>query len=571
METNDGSFVARTRVVSLLLLGVALIIGARLFYVQIVQGSEYARVANRQYADPVGRIFDRGSVYFTLKDGTPISAATLKTGYTLAIHPIKLEDPEETYRLINELHTVDREIFFERAAKKSDPYEEITVRIPKDTADKIIALDLPGLILAEERWRYYPGETLAAHVLGFVGYLGDELVGRYGIEQEYEEILARGENSLYENFFAQIFSNLKSKITDPEKDSGNVILTIEPKVELFLESKLLETKEKWSSDLLGGIIINPKTGAIYALGAFPTFDPNTYREYDQKVFANPLVQDVYELGSIVKPLTMAAGLDSGVVTRETTYNDKGFIELNEKRIANYDGKARGVVPMQEILNQSLNTGATFVALKMGRETFRNYMYGYGLRDTTGIDLPGEVGGLTDNLESTRDVEYATASFGQGIAVTPITMVRALSSLGNGGYLIKPHVTKSIDYTLGLSDEREVIEQGRVLKQATSEEITRMLVTVVDKALAGGTMSLPHYRVAAKTGTAQIADPENGGYYEDQYLHSFFGYFPAYDPEFLVFLYMVNPKGVRYASETLTQPFFDIAKFLINYYEIPPDR
>ena len=175
------------------------------------------------------------------------------------------------------------------------------------------------------------------------------------------------------------------------------------------------------------------------------------------------------------------------------------------------------------------------------------------------------------MNSPRDVEYATASFGQGIALTPIAATRALATLGNGGYLVTPHIAKKITFVDGTEKEIKYPKGAQVFSQETSEEISRMLTIVVDEALANGTVALPNYTVAAKTGTAQIPDPVNGGYYDDKFLHSFFGYFPAYDPEFIIFLYTVEPNGVRYASETLTTPFMDLTKFLINYYSIPPDR
>jgi cell division protein FtsI (penicillin-binding protein 3)/stage V sporulation protein D (sporulation-specific penicillin-binding protein) len=318
--------------------------------------------------------------------------------------------------------------------------------------------------------------------------------------------------------------------------------------------------------------MNPKTGEIYAMGKDPTFDPNNLKDAkNSSVFTNNLVEDVYEMGSIIKPLTLAAGLDSGAITPNTTYNDTGSIWLNNKKISNYDGKARGVIPMQQILSQSLNVGAAWVARQMGHETFSNYMLAYGLGQKTGIDLPNEATGLVNNLNSPREVEYATASFGQGIAMSPIETVRALAVLANKGKLVTPHLVSKIKYSSGITKNVSYPEGKQVLKPATSEEISRMLVTVVDTALRGGTVKISNLSVAAKTGTAQIAKPGGGGYYEDQYLHSFFGYFPAYDPKFIVFLYTYKPKGVKYASETLTDSFINITKFLVNYYEVPPDR
>jgi cell division protein FtsI/penicillin-binding protein 2 len=252
--------------------------------------------------------------------------------------------------------------------------------------------------------------------------------------------------------------------------------------------------------------------------------------------------------------------------------------LNSKKFSNYDGKARGPnTSMQQILSQSLNIGAATVALKVDKDrgvgTFYNYFTKFGLGSKSGIDQPNEANGLISSMKSGRDIETATASFGQGIAMSPILTVRALSVLANGGYLVTPHLVSRIDYTDGTTKSILVNKTGPVLKTQTVEDVTRLLVNVVDKAMVEihPKMKNEHYSVAAKTGTAQIADHVNGGYYKDRYLHSFFGYFPAYNPKFIVFLYQIYPKNADFASQTLTDPFSEIEKFLINYYSVPPDR
>jgi len=278
------------------------------------------------------------------------------------------------------------------------------------------------------------------------------------------------------------------------------------------------------------------------------------------------------------------GLDTGVIKAASTYNDTGFIKVDGSTIHNYDGKARGVINMQKILDQSLNVGASYVATLIGKQDLLRYFQAFGIGSETGIDLPNEAAGnisnLTGNLKNKKLVEYDTASFGQGISMTPIITASALSVLANGGKLIIPHVVREIDYKVGLPQKNDYTNEAKqVLKPATSEEISRMLVKVVDESLAGGKRKIINYSIAAKTGTAQVARPANegGGYYPDKYLHSFFGYFPAYNPRFLVFLYIfepsdtTNPQADEYASQTLTDPFFEITNFLINYYEIPPDR
>jgi cell division protein FtsI (penicillin-binding protein 3)/stage V sporulation protein D (sporulation-specific penicillin-binding protein) len=564
--------VRRIRIISAGVFVFALVLIGKLYLVQIVSGEDFADRADRQYIQSSYDYFDRGSIFLTSKDGERISAATLKTGYIIAINPKLIQNPEDVYNRLSSYVPLDEEEFLSKALKKDDPYEEIVHKIPKEIVDEIDAFKIPGVEIHKERWRYYPGNTLAAHTLGLIAYKDNDLAGRYGLERYYEDILDRNNDSVFVNFFAEMFSNVKKSISDEESIEGDIVTSIEPTVEAYLEEELRKINEKWNSQYTGGIIINPMNGEIYAMALDPTFDPNALESAKgPSVFTDHLVESVYEMGSIIKPLTMAAGIDAGAVTEKTTYFDAGFLTLNNKTISNYDGRGRGLVSMQEVLNQSLNTGAAFVVSKMGKENFAKYMIDYGIGEETGIDLPNEIHGLTDNLKSPREIEYATASFGQGIAMTPIETVRALATLGNGGMLVNPHIVTKIDYSIGGGKKIVQNPSKQILKKETSEEITRMLVHVVDTALLNGNAKIDNYSVAAKTGTAQVANPDGGGYYNDVYLHSFFGYFPAYNPRFLVFLYTFNPKGVKYASETLTVSFLDITNFLINYYEIPPDR
>lgn len=544
---------------------------ARLYSLQVVNADVFREKADRQYSNPVQKVFNRGSIYFTSKDGELFSAAALQSGYTLAINPSLITDDEGTYSKIHAIYPMDKEIFMKKVSKKDDPYEELGKRLDKETGELIQALDIPGVRIFTERWRYYPGNSLAAHTLGFLGYSGDEFGGRYGLERYYEDVLSRGTRNVYANFFAEVFSNINKKITYSSGGEGDVVSTIEPNVQLYFERELKAVQEKYNSKLTAGIIINPMNGEIYAMGAVPSFDPNAFQtEKDPGVFTNPLVQNVYEMGSIVKPLTVAAGLDAGVIQKDSTYFDTGSITLNTKTIYNHDRRGRGEVGMQEVLNQSLNTGVAHIVSKMGNRRFADYFFKLGLDEYSGIDLPAEGRNLMQNLRQREDVEYATASFGQGIAVTPISLVRALSTMANGGDLITPHVVRKIQYISGGSRTPVPESSRRVFSPETSTEISKMLTEVVDTALLNGKVKLDQYSVAAKTGTAQIAKP-GGGYFDDRYLHSFFGYFPSYDPKFLVFMYTVEPEGEQYASNTLTEPFHALTNYLINYYEIPPDR
>lgn len=568
-------FIVRINIVfgCIVLFAVALII--RLYIVQIVHGQEYVHQAESQYVRPNHILFERGDIFFSDKDGRLVGGATVRAGYFLAINPMQIHDSERVYEDLSPYIKLDHDDFIARASLSDDPYEEISRQIPPEVAEQITALGIPGVRMYRERWRYYPGGSLAAHTLGFIAYGADgiEREGRYGLERYYNDVLRRDQQNMTINFFAELFSNITDAVRVESKGkNGSIVTSIEPSVQLFLEQELADITDRWDSRSSGGIIIDPNDGSIYALAINPTFDVNEFGSADPELFANPLVQDVYEMGSIIKPLTVSIGLDTGTITADTTYYDSGIYAVDGYKISNYDGVGRGEINMQGALNNSLNTGMAFIMEHVGKETFREYMLNFGIGTETGIDLPGEIPGLVHNLESPRMVEYATASFGQGIALTPVATVRALSALANGGHLITPHIAREIRYENGATKEVVFPDGDQVISKATSEEITRMLVNTVDVALAGGAHKNERYAVAAKTGTAQIARAHARGYYDDRYMHTFFGYFPAYEPRFLVFLYTLEPKhGIRYASQTLTDPFVNTVNYLINYYDLPPDR
>jgi stage V sporulation protein D (sporulation-specific penicillin-binding protein) len=566
-----SSFLFRSRLILLCMILFAGILSAKLFYVQIVHGDTYSEAADRQYVTPSSDIYERGTIFFQRKDGELVSAATQISGYKMAIEAGRIKDSKDAYEKLSKIIKIDREEFLTRAEKKDDPYQEIARELSKEEADEISALKLSGINLFKEKWRFYPGEKMASHSLGFVGYKGDELGGRYGLEREYDAVLKRDKDNPYVNFFAEVFSNIEEALFEDAVPEGDIVTTIEPQVQSFLERKLNEVSDKYNTDAVGGIIMNPEDGSIYALGAKPDFDPNNFREVSNvKVFTNPLVENVLEFGSVVKPLVMAAGLDAGVINASTSYNDKGSIIVEKKEIFNFDKKARGPgTTMQDVLNQSLNTGMVFVEQKLGRIRMREYLLSFGIKDKTGIDLPNETASLISGiLKSPREIEYANAAFGQGMAFTPMQLIRALGALANDGNLVVPHVVKEIKYNSGLSKKMTYPVTPSKISKESAEEISRMMVTVMDKGLNKG---LPNFSVATKTGTAQVADNVTGGYYKDRHTHSFVGYFPAYDPKFIVLLYAINPKGVEYASTTWSDPFVEITKFLLNYYNIPPDR
>lgn len=554
------------------MLVLSVLILAKLGYIQIVRGEMYRDKAERQYTISGDAFFNRGSISFQEKTGRKISVATIAMDYTLAIDPSLVVDASALADKIAPIATsLDRADFIAKASQTNSRYKEIKKKLSEEEASKVKELNEKAIILKKEKSRSYPMGTMAAPVIGFVGADGNGLSGQYGLERYYDETLFRDEKTSSLSFFADLFLKAGETIVSNRAREGDLIATIEPTVQGMLEQTLKEEiAKKYDTTQVMGIIMDPQTGGIYAMAVNPSFDPNNFsKERDQSVFSNPLVEGAYEMGSIIKVLTVAAGLDKGVVTAKTTYDDKGFRVFNTKRISNFDGKARGIASVQDVINQSLNVGSAFVMERIGKEDFRKYFTAFGLGEETGIDLPNEGQGNIGNLGTMRDIEFITASFGQGIALTPIATIRAIAALANGGTLVAPHVVDRIEY--GLGGTRNFVPTGarRVVKKETSREISRILTVAVDEALLDGSLKQEHYSIAAKTGTAQQV--VGGKYSETNFLHTFVGYFPSYDPKFIVFLAAKNPHGERYSSHTLARPFMQIAKFLINYYEIPPDR
>lgn len=568
-----AQFRTRIRLVLLFILLIALLILVRLYFVQVVHGEAYAQKADRQFASNRSGLFDRGSIYFTRKDGTLISAATLSSGFLVAINPQTLGDPEAAYTAITAIasSSLDHAAFLAAAAKKSQVYVEVAHHLSQADGQAIAALAIPGVQVLRERWRYYPGDTLAAQSIGIVSYgSGTALTGQTGLEATYDATLSRSGDSLYKNFFAELFSNVGNLLVSA-KDAreGDIVTTIEPEVETRLADDLAQVNTKYSSQSSGGIIMDPKTGAILALATYPTFNENDLQNISPDILSNQLVEHVYEFGSIMKPITMTSALSAGVITPQTTYNDTGCIIVDKARICNWNHKPYGVIPMQTIIEQSLNVGASWVAEQLGQTQFRAY-FTKVFGQKTGIDLPNETDALIGNLSKPQQVYYDTAAFGEGIAVTPIQMIRALGAIANGGVMVNPHLVSAIRLNSGIVRQLDWGQGTRVFSATASHETTVMMDALFDNIFGGGKDRIPTMSVAAKTGTAQLPTP-TGTYYMNRFFHSEVAFFPSFNPRFIILLYTNDPKGVEYASGSLTPSLLDLIHFLINYYDVPPDR
>lgn len=542
------------------------LVALRLFGLQALNHEKYKNISLNQQENFLKNFLPRrGDIFLTDKNNRYSAAVSTKNGFLVYLNARILENPEEVFLRLNSLIDINKDVFLRFSQKKDDPFEILQRKLSEEDAEKILALDIKGVGIIEDEWRFYPFGAFLSHVLGFSSIISDIPEGKYGIEKFYDTFLSGRKKIVDSKSFFGFFSAIASIFGSGVEDGKDVFLTIEPSAQAIAENELLGLFNKWQAKSGGILVLDPLSGKIVVMAAFPEFDPNKYfEEKNLNVFLNPFIEKIFEMGSVMKPITMAIGIDSGSITPETTYFDKGFIEINGAKLRNFDEKPRGKMNMTQVLEESLNTGAVFAMQKTGKKTFKEYLDKFGFHEKTNIDLPGEVRGNLSNLESERDVEFATASFGQGIAVSPIGMVRALGVLANDGRLLKP--------TLAYKkyEDTEKKEHKQVIKEETAFLVSKMLVDVVDHTLAGGKAKIEGYSIAAKTGTAQMPDPKSGGYSEE-FFHSFFGYFPAYDPKFLIFMFLERPVGAKYASQTLTDSFTNVVKFLINYYAIPPDR
>ena len=578
-------------------------IAGRMFYLQIIKGDYYAALARGQHTEYIERDPPRGNIFFedkfaasapetdTMKSGPATAgqdglfvAATNKEWPLLYAVPREITDARAVasqlapllYRALSssyndELDSEDavsqlEESVYQRLGNKEDSYEPLAHKLEKEIAEEIEALDLEGIYTAKELLRYYPAKELGARMLGFVGYEENERVGQYGVEGFYEDFL-RGTKGVSEIPLLS-FRGERKELTRPGDD---LLLSIDYNIQFMLEEKLKDVKEKFEAEGASAIVMDPKTGELIAIAQADSFDPNRYWQVETlDIFLNDAVQKMFEPGSVMKPFTMAAALDQGLLSPTTEYTDKGYVRVGAYTIKNSDEKTYGRKTMTNVLEFSINTGAVFVEQLVGHDIFREYLGRFGFGIWTEIDLQGEVPGDIQNiLLTSRDINFATASFGQGIAVTPIQLLAGFAAFANGGDIMKPHVVNEIVSASGARTVVEPVVTGSPITPKTAAQITSMLVSVVEHGY-GKKAAVKGYKVAAKTGTAQVPNEEGGGYSEDKTIHSLVGFAPAYNPRFIALIKVDNPQGVDFASESIAPLFSEIAEYILHYYEIPPD-
>ncbi|MBI3115420.1 MAG: penicillin-binding protein 2 [Candidatus Kerfeldbacteria bacterium] len=552
----------------------AVVVVLRLVQLQVFQHGHYEALAIDQHQIAGELLPTRGEIYVRdrFSGGTLFPLATNRTYHLLYAVPKDVENPQVTARSLAPLLDADEATIFDRLNKPGDIYEPLQHGMTDEQQSAVEALGLKGIAFQDEELRYYPEGTIGSHVLGFVGYVGDERKGRYGIEEEFDAALAGKPGSVItERDAAGREIPIADRVLERPEHGADIVLTIDRTIQYEACGKLdawVKTHGAASGSL---IILDPKTGAVLASCGAPDFDPNHYGDVaDINTFANPVVFAAYEPGSVFKPITMAAALDLGRVTPQTTYEDTGAVEIGKFTIKNSDLKSYGVQTMAAVLEKSLNTGAIFAGREVGDQAFLEYVKAFGFGLQTDVELPGEHAGNLSTIELQREIYTATASYGQGITVTPIQLAAAYGAIANGGKLMKPYLVESLIPAGGerLDTQPTVVRQ--VISPRTASTLSAMLVNVVENG-HGWRAGVPGYFVGGKTGTAQIPAKDKRGYEPDAAIGSFAGFAPASNPKFVMVVRVDRPKDVQFAENSAAPLFGQIAEFLLHYLEVPPTR
>lgn len=546
----------------------------RLFYWQVINAERLQAQAEGQHFKDLKVGALRGNIYYSdgaiLASSHPIFSlyalpktipADKKLSLAYALAKILQEDQTEVDPLAKDiLNKLSQDLYWVQLKKNID----------LETKKKIEALDLPGLGFEQSSGRFYPEGSQAAHILGFVGSDakgGD--TGYFGLEGYYEGELKAVAGLIRHEKDALGLPILIGRFTTFEARNGkDLILNIDRSIQFTLEQALKKGLEKYGAKAASGVVMDPQTGGILAMATYPNYDPLKYFNFPKEFYKNSIVADQYEPGSTFKVLVMSAAINEEAVKPDTQCDVcTGPINLGGFTIRTWNNRYFPQTSMKEVIIHSDNTGMVFVGQKLGADKFYSYLENFGLGKATGIDLQDESAPDLRSREEWREIDLATASFGQGIALTPIQMVRVVAAIANGGNLMEPHLVRQI------KDERSFFEIKpkvirQVIKEPTARLMTEMMVQAVDEGEAKWAKP-KGFKIAGKTGTAQI--PIAGHYDPNKTIASFVGFAPADDPKFVMLIRYDQPSTSPYGSETAAPTFFEIAKELFNYYKIAPSE
>jgi len=550
---------------ALLAIGFAAV-GAQLIRYQVIMHSSLEETADRQRSavkdiePPRGVILDINRSFLALNS----------TQWEINASPDLIAEPNELSAQMSEILGMPQDDLYVKLSKKGEDWLPIAKYVPLEAGEQLLALSNPGLICHPLTSRVYPHGPLTAHITGIVNANGD---GFYGVEGYYNQILrgSCGEEEFEHDSGGQPIP-LPPEIQQAANEGASLILTIDSNIQYIAYEQLLWALEEYGAESGSVVIMNPKTGALLASVSYPPYDPNHFGDANVEDMSDPVVSSLFEPGSIFKIVTWSAGLDTGTISPGTTFYDDGAMEVGGRVIRNSDRQGHGLITMREGLTESLNTAAAYISTSVGKESFYAYLRRFGFGALTGVDLASEGPGMM-KLPGDSDwfpSDLGTNSFGQGIAVTPIQMIAAAAAVANRGLLMQPYVVDSFIQHYGTEEEqiikREPLIVRRVISEETAEVMTDLLTEVVDTWATKA--QVPGYRVAGKTGTAEI--PTAYGYHPTDTIGSFVGFAPADDPQFIVLVRLDRPKTSPWGSQTAAPTFTRIAERLFVYMHIPPD-
>ncbi len=574
-QKRDG----RLEAFRLFMLFFAAVIGVKLFVLQIIDHGFYQALASGQHEILRELIPERGTVFMhDYKDEALIPVATNQRLAQVYADPRRVENAEETAEALGELFGYDEEkieILEERLDRPEDPYEPIEREVSDELLNKLIERDLPGIQYVRELTRLYPEPSMSGHVIGFMGSDEDgNKSGRYGIEGHFNQLLSGTPGILRaDRDIAGRLIAVGDRSIEPAVDGADIVLTIDRTIQFKACSALKEAVKKHGADGGSIIIVEPSTGKIFAMCGAPDFDPNNYSQIESiDQLNNPAIFHAYEPGSVFKPITMAAAIDTGAVTPSTRFTDVGSVMVDGwlKPIGNAEGKVYGDVDMTQVLEDSINTGMIFSMRQMGTDVFVDYVKRFGFGKETGIELETEMPGNTVSLDKESEIYKATATFGQGFTVTPMQIVMAYAAIANGGMLKKPFIVDEIRHDDGTVEKRMPQDIAQVIDEKTSRMLGAMLVSVIEHG-HGKRAGVPGYYIGGKTGTAQVAKTDGIGYSQDNTIGSFAGFGPVEDPQFAMVVRIDHPRDVVWAESTAAPLFGEMAQFLLQYFEVAPVR
>lgn len=572
-KESENSYNLRIFLLMVVIVAFVGIIILRLFSLQVLNHNYYLGLASGQHNLEQVIAPKRGEIFLTsqVNNQSVVVATNVDMNLVYAV-PKEIKSPAEVAAKLGPLLGLKPQDILQHLTGGNENYVVLKRQLTDNVSKLIVQEKISGIYLEAESVRVYPEQNLAANVLGFLGFNGQNRVGQYGIEGKFQKQLAGVPGLLgAEKDVAGRLITFAQRNLDPAVDGDSFYLTLDPSIQLKAQEVLQKTVTQHGADSGSVVVMNPKTGAIMAMANMPDFDPNVYSKAPNiSVYSNEATSGDYEPGSIFKAVTMAAALNENKITPDTTYNDTGSQTLNNFTIKDSDGLAHGIQTMTQVLEESLNLGAVFAQQQLGQELFRQYVTKFGFGKPSGIELPSESSGNTRNLNQKGDIFFATASFGQGISVTPLQMVRAYTAIANGGKMMKPYIIDKITHPDGTSQTADPQTVGQVIDPKTASTLSAMLVDVVENG-HGKKAAVKGYYIAGKTGTAQVANSNKTGYDPNKNIGSFVGFGPVDNPVFVMIVRIDNPKDVKFAESTAAPAFGEIASFILNYLQIPPSR